>query len=184
MDLVSFGKTAPINTSAGVGNKTYFAEANKDLTLATPIAVPTTPEEKVEIDGDHVFDDPLTQGWSVGQHKNRKSSYEVSDEADTDVNAATHTHTCFFPDHPRIAGICEMKAAKDFIVLVGDKDCAAPKLQMGTDCNPAYIKSWRYGKGNYEGSEAKGYYITFEVVQAGMLYYDGQVDPVLEESVA
>lgn len=178
MEFNNFGSSST-DKNSGTGNLVYFQKP-ENLVLAPLPASPSTPTEHVTIATDHTMAVGV-DGWYVGKHKNRKAEFNISDEGDIDVNAANHQLTIFVPENNEVAAMCKQKG-EDFIVLVTPKDCVnGKKIQLGTACNPAILEKWRYGVGKYDGTEAKGFYVTFSCVQASVIYYTGAIVSVVED---
>lgn len=164
----------PGNLVAGVGAVVHW-QLIDNVTLATPTSPATTHEELVTISGDHTFVSPAT-GFKKAHIDEEASTYEGEDGAGINVNAFANNFDIFMPgDEKELGGLLSTKPR--LVVLVGPGECddALGRVQIGTKCRPARIKSYKFGLGSYDGQTKKGYHVTIGNVQGKPLFYTGAI---------
>lgn len=170
MDLSTFGQES-VDKNAGVSHKIYFRELAK-MTPATLPESPTALDETVTITDDHAFVLPA-DGFLEGFIDETRSMLTGEDSAGINVNAFKNTFTFFVPGDNAVMGGW-LKQKPELIVIVPGKACGTAKaLQVGSQCAPARIESYKFTSGNYDGSEVKGYEVTISNVDGGILFYEG-----------
>lgn len=147
-------------------------------TIATRYPTPTTAQEEVSVSGDHTFPaSPSTAGFM--------KFYHDPQNGDTDLNIAMNGEglgansinelTVFYPGKSfEIEAL--LKYRPEIMALVGDIDCSQEnRVQVGTECTPAYISNWEWALKNINGTDMKGYRITIKAYGEGILNYAGAI---------
>ena len=173
-DSTSFKKsTGADGTVSGGMGLVYLGLADDMTTIATRYASPTTNEEEVSVEGDHVF--AAGKGFMPFYHDptNTDDALNAAMNGEGDGSNTRTELIVFYPGKSyAIETLCKKKPK--LIMLVGDVNCAREEyVQVGDKCDKAYIETWSYSKGNKKDGTPQGYSITVVAYNESILNYGG-----------
>lgn len=158
--------------SGGLGT-VLVGLADEMTTIATRYANPTTAEEEVSVDGDHVF--AAGKGFMPFFHDPQNTETTLNAAMNGEgLGSNTMVELVLFYPGKNFAIEALLKKKPEMICLVGDIDCSREQyVQVGDKCDKAMIREWNYSKGNKKDGTPQGYTITIEAFSESILNYSG-----------
>jgi len=172
MDLFDIQHQSGQDNTAGLMTEFYFAKLDDIDTFPTPIADPTTPEEKMTISEDFVMKDG--KGFHKGYMTWGRGGVSWSLQGPMDGKSFTHNFEFYKPgaDKESLAFLSLAKN-ENLVFIVKDKD--GNFRVVGSEGIPAKMDSVDGGTGQ-SGEDDKGDTITFVSEGANPPYfYEGSV---------
>lgn len=165
------------NRKPGLSELAWFAPVSEFDTIAGTTAAPANPGDTVIIPTDHTFTTPASMGFR--RMRSSQNVNKISLKSTGQVGSMTFdaSFTGFIPGsdaalHETLKNLLNTPV----IILSKDADCDNGKVsQLGTECSPAYLKEVEYTSGTVDGSERKGYALTFQAYQDSNRQYDGVI---------
>lgn len=172
----SRAKADQTNIQGGYKGVVLFAPADTFQSMAKPTGSPSAAGDKVTITGDHVFADPVTDGWIELLCK--KHSVTTTSESTGDDGAKSLVHKTKFvilgDDASTLEQVRDM-LNDEIVYLIKDQDClnTTQYVQFGDDCLAPTATVTFDGKTTAEG--LKEYTIELSVKDK-KFFYNGDVD--------
>jgi hypothetical protein len=174
MEATDFAKPGA-NISSGMSNTFYLIDFDDLETIATVYASPATTEQEVMIDGSHVpkAGEGFVPFWTDPQATENQLTHAMNGEG---VSANTMKElTVFYPGKSKKVAAF-LKRKPQVIALVPDINCSDNEyIQIGSKCQPAFIKEWSHAVGNVNNAEKKGYTIVLGAYADSILFYNGDL---------
>lgn len=167
------------NKGGGVSDKFYFAPISAfvpETGIKVPVPPFTTQESEVTVLNDHEFtvnDDGFIEAWSA-PNKNKTMAKTVGELGSKKFQ---QDFECFLPgSYPALHAQMAALINERVLILTKDANCSeGMHYQHGDTCNYAYVESAEFTTGLVDGTEQKGYKITFKNYTNKVLIYKGNI---------